>query len=167
MNWHDVFSYDANTGFLYWRVLPKCHKPDGRAGSKEKDGYTRVKFRQKHIPVHRIIWDMCNPGDLLAPGFEVDHINHDRSDNRIVNLRKVTKGVNNKNLSLGKANTSGVIGVCYVKSRNRWVSAIYLGGKRKHIGYYKNFEDAVAARKAAEVKYGFHENHGKKRGVCV
>lgn len=37
MNWNDIFRYDNNTGKLYWLVLPKCHRPDGEAGSKEKD----------------------------------------------------------------------------------------------------------------------------------
>ena len=164
MNWNDVFRYDNNTGKLYWLVLPKCHRPDGEAGSKEKDGYVRVKFRQKHIPIHRIIWDMNNPKDMLEPGEEIDHINHVRDDNRLFNLRKVLKPENNKNLAISKANTSGVTGVCFVGSRNRWCAYIYVNSKRILVGYFKELSDAAEARKAAEVKYGFHENHGKKRG---
>lgn len=164
MNWNDIFRYDNNTGKLYWLVLPKCHRPDGEAGSKEKDGYVRVKFRQKHIPIHRIIWDMNNPKDMLEPGEEIDHINHVRTDNRIVNLRKASNTENSRNASIGSNNTSGAVGVWFEKRRNSWVAEIKVDRRKIHIGQFENFEDAVAARKAAEVKYGFHENHGKKRG---
>lgn len=88
------------------------------------------------------------------------HINHNPVDNRLGNLRLVTSAENNRNVPLRKANTSSVCGVNWHKLRCKWRAYIRTSGKHLHLGMFDNFEDAVSARKAAEVKYGFHPNHG-------
>ncbi|EOA5908665.1 AP2 domain-containing protein, partial [Salmonella enterica subsp. enterica serovar Brandenburg] len=67
--------------------------------------------------------------------------------------------------SIGVNNTSGALGVWREKRRNKWVAEIKVDRRKIHLGQFDNFDEAVAARKDAEVKYGLHENHGKKRGV--
>lgn len=107
---------------------------------------------------------MTYPNNPVGPDEQIDHINHVRTDNRIVNLRKASNTENSRNASIGSNNTSGALGVWFEKRRNAWVAEIKVDRRKIHIGQFDAFEDAVAARKAAEVKYGFHENHGKKRG---
>jgi hypothetical protein len=97
------------------------------------------------------------------PNHEIDHINGDSLDNRICNLRDVTSQGNNRNMSLAKTNTSGVCGVRYKKDRSKWVALITLNNRQTHLGYYQDFFEAVCARKSAERKYGFHENHGRQK----
>lgn len=84
MNWHDVFEY--KDGFLYWKIKVgsggSTRIPGDVAGSiKKRDGYTYVKFMRKSFMAHRVIYEIIN-GDIPI-GMEIDHINHDRSDNRI------------------------------------------------------------------------------------
>lgn len=95
------------------------------------------------------------------PDGHLDHINHDRSDNRLDNLREVTYLENQRNRTRSKNNTSGTTGVYWSADRNRWRVSISINNKTKHLGSHINKEDAVAAREAANIKYGFHENHGK------
>lgn len=162
----DILDYDAKTGALSWRVSPNNRIKIGSqaGGLNPVTGYLHVKVLKRNRLAHRIIWDMHNPENIVLPGEEIDHINHDKTDNRIENLRKVSGAVNQRNRPQHCDNTSGITGVCWYKRYKCWRVQIRANGKPKHIGYFENFEDAVAARKAAEVKYGFHENHGKKRG---
>ena len=92
---------------------------------------------------------------------ELDHINHQRDDNRLENLRVVTRKQNCRNLSLPKKNTSGVVGVTFDNSLKKWKSQINIDGKNMNLGSFSTFEKAVTARKSAENFYGFHENHGR------
>lgn len=81
----------------------------------------------------------------------VDHIRAERkNDNRKCNLRLATKSQNNMNIGLRSNNTSGVTGISYAKNINRWHAYINKNGKRMNIGYYSDFEEAVAARKEFE-----------------
>ncbi|EEI3401062.1 HNH endonuclease [Salmonella enterica subsp. enterica serovar Cerro] len=167
MIWATVFDYDKNTGALTWRVSPNNRiKIGSPAGSVNPGtGYVHVKVFKRNRMAHRIVWDMHNPNDTVQKGEEIDHINHNKTDNRIENLRKVDCAVNQRNRPQHKDNTSGVTGVCWYKRHNCWRVQIRAKGKPKHIGYFDNFDAAVETRKDAEVEYGFHENHGKKRGV--
>jgi hypothetical protein len=92
---------------------------------------------------------------------EVDHINHNRTDNRWNNLRAVTSKSNSRNQSKSIKNKSGVTGVHWDNLRNRWIAQIHIDYKTVHLGTFVEFHEAVNARKNAEVLYGFHENHGK------
>jgi hypothetical protein len=106
-----------------------------------------------------VIW--CHVyGEWPEKNLVIDHINGDEKDNRIQNLRLVTHSENNKNSSRPKSNTSGVIGVH--KKRGKWIAQIQENYKKITVGSFDSFEDAVKARKEAELKYGFHENHGRE-----
>lgn len=91
----------------------------------------------------------------------VDHINHNKLDNRWENLRPVTNQENQRNMKKPKDNTSGVVGVYWHKPAKRWLASIRVDSRLVHLGSFASFSDAVDARKNAEVLYGFHENHGK------
>ena len=93
------------------------------------------------------------------PDGMLDHINHDRTDNRWENLRVVTPAENMKNKSKYKNNKSGHTGV-YSKGK-RWAANIRLDGCLKYLGTFNCKTSALIARKHAERKFGFHTNHGE------
>lgn len=99
--------------------------------------------KHKTILMHRLI--MSTP-----PHLEVDHINHNKLDNRRDNLRNVTRSQNHLNRSISKRNTSGVAGVIFDKIRNRWRASIRVNCKTKELGRFVKLEDAIAARMMAE-----------------
>lgn len=113
---------------LFWSITPR--------------GY--VKHSWSRTFLHRHL--------LKAPdGYVVDHVNHETLDCRRTNLRSVTHTENMHNASLYTSNTSGVTGVG--RCGNRWRATIRAEGRDYHLGLYMNFEDAVAARRAAELHY--------------
>tara|TARA_R110001606_G_scaffold190822_1_gene338772 strand:+ start:384 stop:701 length:318 start_codon:yes stop_codon:yes gene_type:complete len=95
------------------------------------------------------------------PADQIDHISGDRSDNRIENLREATQTENSRNMKTLANNMSGVMGVSWDKRERHWIATISDDNSSVRLGRFKSFEDAVAARKAAEVEYGYHPNHGR------
>lgn len=158
-DWDDVFYYDGIN--LLWRVPPLASKKAGDiAGSVTNFGYRTVHYNRKRYLAHRIIWEMHN--GQIPEGMEIDHINHDRLDNRIENLRLVSHAENQKNQKTHRMNTSGVTGVHWCKSRRKWVARITVNGKHINLGGFDSKDSAVSARKNAERRFGFHSNHGKQ-----
>ena len=97
------------------------------------------------------------------PVDQVDHIDGNGLNNRWNNLREVSSQENNMNMRLSSNNTSGVTGVCWATRDKRWIANIKVNRKNKCLGYFTDFNEAVAARKAAEIEHGFHCNHGSNR----
>jgi hypothetical protein len=98
------------------------------------------------------------------PQGQIDHINGDRGDGRLCNLNDVSQSQNDKNSARQKNNTSGVIGVSFDKSRKRWFAYAYdAKSRRVFLGRFRNFDDAVEARKKAEKQCGYAKNHGSSR----
>jgi len=91
----------------------------------------------------------------------IDHINHNRYDNRWCNLAESTHIDNTRNQKLHRTNKTGITGVRWDKSGNRWVASIYDKSQHIYLGSHKNKFDACCARKSAERTLGYHENHGK------
>lgn len=155
--------YEPKTGKLYWRwheaLSPKWNgKWAGReAGTRRPDGYIAVSVDRKLLRAHRVAWALQHGA---WPPKDVDHINHNRADNRLDNLRLATHRENCRNSSRSRRNTSGETGVARHKPSGKWRAQIQPDGKAVHLGLFDYFEDAVAARKAAERRFGFHENHG-------
>lgn len=121
------------------------------------DGYLKGAIFRKLIKAHRAAWAHYHG---RWPTQDIDHIDGNKHNNRIENLRDVSRQENMRNVPLTKANKSGVKGVHWYKARNKWVASIMISGKHKHLGYFDLKEDAASARKAAERKYGFSERHG-------
>ncbi|PZQ55793.1 MAG: hypothetical protein DI555_07135 [Novosphingobium pentaromativorans] len=165
--------YDPEIGKLFW--LSRTDIPDDRgrriwntryAGREaftalSPGGYLHGQINKVGFRAHRIIWAMVygDCGDL-----DIDHINHDRADNRLTNLRAVPRIDNLRNKSLEPSNTSGVMGVGWCKRTCQWQSRIMVKQRTIHLGRFKDFDAAVAARKKAELLYGFHPNHGVNSG---
>ena len=154
----EYFDYNKDTGELVWKKSSGQRSRTGEAvGSIESRGYLTVGLFGKRYKVHRIIW-------IHQYGYEpiqIDHINQIKTDNRLNNLREVTHDVNHKNRPIQINNSSGYSGVH--KKKNRWIARIKVNQDRKYLGSFETFEDAVIAKKEAEVKYGFHKNHGKRK----
>jgi hypothetical protein len=128
-----------------------------RAGSRHNCGYRSIVIRNAKYLEHRLVW-LCVYGDWPDT---VDHINGVRDDNRVENLRSVSKAENARNCALSKKNTSGVLGISFVSKIGKWEAHIRVGGKKRRLGQFINKEDAIAARGLANRKYGFHPNHGR------
>lgn len=168
-------SYDERTGRLTWKERsvdsPFCSgSSESRlkgwntryAGSRadasiDSSGYRRVCLGHKHYIAHRIVWMM----QMGAWPETIDHINGVKTDNRMENLRDVSIKLNSLNRPKQKNNQSGVTGVKWSKSCRKWEAAIQVNGEKIGLGFFLTFEMAAEARKKAEAKYGFHENHGR------
>ena len=150
----EMFTYDPNTGELVHAVGRLVGKPIGRY---DRDGYLRASFRNKTQRVHRLVW-------LYVYGVWpeiIDHINHNKADNRVINLRSVSRLENQRNRSLSANNKSGVNGVYWAPRDKRWIAHIKIRGVNTYLGCFKSFDDAVLARQEAESANGFHELHGR------
>lgn len=125
-----------------------------------KLGYCEGQIFGKGTFAHRVAWKMFYGTE---PDGMIDHINGVRTDNRISNIRVVDAAGNCRNICLPKNNKSGVIGVSWDRAKRKWSASIRHERKTRHLGYFNGIEDAALARKQAELKYGFHPNHGKAK----
>lgn len=122
------------------------------------NGYIYLRVDSKTYKAHRLA-HFYMTGNW--PAGCIDHINGDRADNRWTNIRVVSYRENAENQPLYRNNTSGVSGVKYKKSANRW--EVYIGNTPRHyIGSSKDWFDAVCMRKSAESSMGYHQNHGRQ-----
>jgi hypothetical protein len=131
--WSDNFHHRAKKG--------------GVAGSIDTHGYRHVRINGTNVRVHRIIWAMHNKS---IPE-QIDHINRDRADNRIENLRASNNMLNQHNASKRKDNISGCTGV--IKKNGKWQSRISFNKKRIHLGTFESFDQAKTAYLIAKEKY--------------
>jgi len=158
----ELFDYNPETGQLIRATTLKgIYKAGDIVSSLDVRGYLRTKIGGRSYKAHRLIWFWVH-GEF--PKKDLDHINHDKTDNRLVNLREVTAMENARNKPKSNRNKSGVTGVYWGKNDNRWRVFIGVDGKKVNLGNFVEFHEAVNARKNAEVLYGFHENHGKDNG---
>jgi len=142
-----IISYDPNTGICIWKN-PIAHVSIGNiVGWKSKQGYIHTSIRGKKYLLHRLVW-LYYYGVL--PSYEIDHINQNKSDNRIKNLREVTRQCNMRNRGNYKNSWSGVKGVAWNKTNNNWRVTIRVNKKGIELGSYKDFNNAVCARLAGE-----------------
>jgi hypothetical protein len=160
------FRYEPETGKLYWRPHAAASRAWNtryagvEAAGAHNAGYFRVSLDGVKQLAHRVAWAVHFG---VWPTAQIDHINGDRRDNRVLNLRAVSNAVNSRNAACPKNNTSTVVGVAWVPKRQKWLARIMTRNANKFLGYYDNIEDATTARKNAEKQFGFHENHGRTR----
>jgi len=171
----DLLDLIPETGKLYWKqrhvgMFSQCKNPDvarkswnTRCAGKEaftatnEHGYRVGTIHNIRFYAHRIIWKMiygCDP-------VEVDHIDGDPGNNSILNLRDVSRFENFRNRKKPSSNTSGVIGIHWHRRTQKWQAEIRANNKRIHLGSFVRKVDAAKARKSAEARLGFHENHGR------
>lgn len=145
----EVLRFDADTGRLHWKNTGKGRPLDltKEAGNRRPDGYRAIYIDSRLYLTHRLVWLYVH-GEW--PPHDIDHINHDKSDNRIENLRPATR-TENKGNSLGKSgHLKGT-----TPFRNKWKAAIGFQRKTFHIGVFATEEEAHAAYMAkAQELYG-------------
>lgn len=175
----ECFDYDADTGACTWNVRPRHHfntdhgqkvtngKHSGNKITRTTvtgDGktYRHIKVGKHAYSLHRLIYVWVT-GKNIDPDMEIDHINGDGTDNRWSNLRLVTRSQNKRNMRKMTTNTSGITGVTWNKSRQKWQAQMSLGDTTMYLGRFEDFFEACCARKSAEAEYNFHPNHGQDR----
>lgn len=150
MIWKDYFYY--KNGELYWKINSGAAKIDSIAGCYLK-GHKRVGLNRKQYYIHRIIYEMLIA--TIPEGYQIDHINGIKDDNRIENLRLATNKQNQQNRGAQKNNILGIKGVYWNKKRQKYQSDIRVNGVKKHLGYFDNSEEASAVyQKAAKIYFG-------------
>lgn len=168
---HELLECSPATGELRWRARPmslfasrrSCATWNARyAGqvamtAKNAHGYACGPILGKTYLAHRVVWAMANG---VWPGEQIDHLNGDRTDNRLVNLREVSHRENSINACQSRNNTSGATGVYWRHDIAKWTSKIGIQGKVVHLGIFDSFDEAVAARASAQREHGFSDRHG-------
>ena len=144
------FLFDYKDGELYWKFSLSCKSPKGTiAGSIKHDGYRRIGLNKKVYLAHRLIF-------MMFYGYMpeiVDHIDGNKLNNKIENLRGATKSQNCQNQKLPIDNTSGYKNVRWNKTKARWCVNLRVRNKNIHIGYYKDIELADLVAQEARDKY--------------
>jgi len=154
-----LLSYDPDTGVFTWLVDRSNKVRVGhRAGVVNKRGYSVITINYTQHRAHRLAWLYVHG---RFPENNLDHVNRDKTDNRLCNLREATSTENNRNMPRKKANTSGVNGVHWSKSSRKWHAQISILGKTTHLGLFDDIKDAALMRWIAERRYGYHSNHGQ------
>lgn len=175
---NQLLRYDPETGKLYWKERPPSlfsggkYPPERAAAAWNGDnagreafisndgaGYKSGAIFNKKYRAHRIIWRMVT-GEVPD---QIDHADHERSNNRWSNLRAVTQVHNSRNMRLRASNPSGICGVHFARRERKWLAHIGVGGRFKFLGYFASMAEAMAARKSAEMALGFHPNHGVRK----
>jgi hypothetical protein len=172
-----LLDYDPHTGVLTWKQRDKSLFSFGNSRanpcatwntryanrpaftSRNAHGYFQGHLLGTVLKAHRVAWAIYYGH---WPFGEIDHINGDTGDNRILNLREVSHLENGLNLARSIRNTSGFVGVTWNNKQQRWRAVINHNGRGYHLGSFILVSDAVAARKAAELAFGFHANHGRE-----
>lgn len=131
-----LLSYEPETGQMFWRKTGKL------AGFQHKDGYWRVKVKDKSYLAHRLAWIIVT-GEW--PRADIDHINLVRSDNRWANLREATRSQKRANTKAQRRSATGLKGVTWHTQNKRWLAQIMVNRKRKCLGLYDTPEQAHAA----------------------
>lgn len=167
----ELLIYEADTGRFYWKRRELAWFPNKRlqavwnsrfagqaAGyTKTQNGYLKIGVLRRQFLTHRVAWAIVHNE---WPEHEIDHINGNRADNRMENLRSVTAQVNRRNAAR-RANRDMHVGVTFCKRLKKWIARITVSNVTYHIGVFATVEEAVTARKDWEYKLGFHPNHGR------
>lgn len=151
-----VFTYDEVSGELRYAIDTFQKRKEDLATYPHNQGYLSVSIGKKQYLAHRIIW-------IMQTGVEpkqIDHIDHNRSNNSWTNLREITSRQNQLNMGKSSSNTSGYTGVRIIPSGN-YAAYIMVNRKQVSLGTYPTIEEAAEARAKANKHYGFHGNHGK------
>lgn len=162
--------YEPETGLLFWNTRPRSHFKNDvvfdrfnklfagkKTGALKPNGYVHITMNAKTFCAHRVAWAIYY-GE--HPELCIDHIDHDKANNKIANLRLVDWRGNAKNLSLSSRNKSGVSGISRC-SGGRYQVTIGIDGYQKYLGIFTDIETAIAVRRQAERDHGYHQNHGQ------
>jgi HNH endonuclease len=137
-----ALAYDATTGEVVWKMkLSAKQRVGDKAGYLDSEGYWSIQFRGKSYKAHRLAWLLTHG---KWPELFIDHINGDRADNRIENLREASRSLNAQNQRKPQGNSkSGVLGVS--RYRDKWKAQISNSGRVIYLGLYASTVEASAA----------------------
>lgn len=121
-------------------------------------GYRRISILGKRYLSHRLVW-LYITGSF--PNGVIDHIDGDKLNNRIHNLRDVSRLENNKNKKMSKYNTTGHNGVSVDKKSGRYVSYTTVNNRYKFLGHSDTLDEAIEKRAKSNIELNFHKNHGR------
>lgn len=162
----EALHYNPDTGIFKWKIATSDRiRPGHIAGciatnKVNKKQYLVIGLYGTNYLAHRLAF-LYMTGMFPVDG--IDHQDGDGLNNQWVNLRPANNIENSRNTRLPANNTSGHIGVCWDKSRNKWTSRIKVNQITINLGRYDDFFEACCSRKSAENKYNFHPNHGTNR----
>lgn len=143
----ELFDYDPISGQLIWKVATSSRNPVGSvSGTLTVRGYRFISIDWNRYLAHRIVW-LWNNGTM--PSGDIDHINGDKSDNRLENLRVANRSQNMSNTGLRRDNSSGYKGVTWHAQSRKWRALIHVNKKQTHLGLFDTPEKAYAAYCAA------------------
>lgn len=145
-----LFAYDPATGNLIRKTRTANSVQIGDiAGGKNQDGYIQIAVDSKPYMAHRLVW-IWHGKEL--PQF-IDHINRDKADNRIENLRPATRSENMHNKDTSKRSTSGYRGVMWYAPTKEWEARIMVDGQSYNLGRYKTAKEASEAYEQAKQEF--------------
>jgi hypothetical protein len=150
-----LLKYDGEK--LIWRVSRGCVKAGSTVGGVNSKGYVHVMINGVLFKAHRVIWLLVYK---VWPTDQIDHINGNKRNNTIVNLREVSRQENQRNAKLRRDNASGVVGVSFITSQKRWRGYIVVNNEQINSPNYRFKWSAIVWRRQMNKKYQFHENHG-------
>lgn len=151
-----IWRYEPHTGEFFWKIdLPSRGIGQGSKagviGGRQGNNYVRLNYNKRRLQAHRVAWLLFHdedPGDLL-----IDHVNGDRLDNRISNLRLATVSQNGFNRKIGKNNTSGYKGVTQSGIPTKpYEAVLYLPDGKKRVGYFTSATEAANAVNQEKIK---------------
>lgn len=145
-----LLAYNPETGVFTWKVR-RCGVTLGQvAGSVDKGHrYARIKVSETLYLAHRLAWFYTHG---VWPKNELDHIDRDRGNNRLANLREATRSQNACNKPTYRNNRTGVRGVCWHKQHRKYIASIQLDGRSRHIGLFRDLNQAAEAYRQASLK---------------
>lgn len=167
---HECFEYSPDTGILIWKTRPESHfstlggmrnantRMPGNIAGSVNHGYLRARVDGVAYSVHRIAFALFHGRWPEV----VDHIDGNSLNNRINNLRDVTQRDNARNMARQRSATTLLPGVFWHKAQCRWHAYIGSSGSLERLGSHACLFEAACARKSAEIKHGFHVNHGRE-----
>ncbi len=151
-----LLDYDPNTGEFRWRVdRSNGTKAGDKTGRVDSRGYLQVCVGGRRYLAHRLAWFYTH---AAWPTEEIDHRNWDKLDNRIDNLRSVSRSINMRNRPRFRTSATGVPGL-QLRRNGQW----HVTAADKYIGIFDSFDIALAARKRAESEMGFTPEYGSGR----
>lgn len=139
-------SFDPETGVFARRVERPRSPAGSRLGAPCSNGYLMFRVMGQRYLAHRLAWLYVYGA---WPDGDIDHINGNRADNRIANLREATKSQNMANTRTQANNRSGVRGVIFDKASGKWMAYMQQHGRFINLGRYDIKEDAATARQEA------------------
>ena len=149
----ELLDYNPLTGEFHWRKLLSRKMPPGKpAGTIDSKGYGAICINRRIYRAHRLAFLYVYG---RWPSGQIDHINCDRTDNRIGNLRECSQTQNNANTAQRMTNKSGIKGVSWAARSGKWYAHIQCGGRQTNLGEFQRIEDAQSAyASAAKAKFG-------------